>query len=61
MQNVKFKVDKNTLTITVDLTERNGESKSGKTISIASTQGNQKLPSPHEGVSVGLNVYTKKE
>lgn len=61
MTNIKTSVKGNTLTITVDLSERHGPSASGKTIMIASTQGNQKLDAPHAAVSFGLNVYTKAE
>jgi hypothetical protein len=58
MKNVEFKVEKNKLIITVDLTKRHGMSKSGKTMTIASTEGNQKVGS---GEAVfGLNVYTKE-
>lgn len=61
MTNVKTSVKGNVLTITIDLSERHGPSASGKTIMIASTQGNQKLEPPHEGISFGLNVYTKAD
>ena len=54
MQNIEMKVDGNKLTIVVDLTKEFGPSKSGKTIMIASTQGNQAV---QPGVMVGLNVY----
>lgn len=60
MTNVKTAVKGNILTITVDLSERHGPSASGKTTTIASTQGNQKLDAPHSGISFGLNVYTKE-
>jgi hypothetical protein len=59
MTNVQTKIVGHILTITVDLSERHGPSASGKTISIASTQGNIKLPAPHAEISVGLNVYVK--
>jgi len=59
MQNVNFSVKGNTLTITVDLTKRLGPSKSGKTVGIASTQGNVAVPDG-KGAVVGLNVYTKE-
>lgn len=53
MQNVTMKVENNKLIIEVDLTKSFGPSKSGKTIVVASTQGNQR-----EGeVMIGLNVY----
>jgi hypothetical protein len=46
------------LTITVDLTKEFGPSSSGKTIIIASTEGNVAVPEREE--KVGLNVYRKK-
>ena len=58
MKNVKVSVSGNTLTITVDLTQEFGPSSSGKTIIIASTEGNFPLPGRTE--VVGLNVYRKK-
>ncbi len=61
MINVVTSVKGDVLTITVNLKERHGPSASGKTISIASTQGNLRLSAPHENVSIGLNVYTKPE
>ena len=54
MKNCTMKVEGNTLTITVDLSQDNGPSKSGKTRIIASTEGNQAV---QPGVKVGLNVY----
>ena len=58
MKNVKLTVNGNTLTIAVDLTQEFGPSSSGKTIIIASTEGNFPLPGRTE--VVGLNVYRKK-
>ena len=58
MKNVKLSVSGNTLTLTVDLTQEFGPSSSGKTIIIASTEGNFPLPGRTE--VVGLNVYRKK-
>ncbi len=58
MKNVKLTVSGNTLTINVDLTQDFGPSSSGKTIIIASTEGNFPLPGRIE--VVGLNVYRKK-
>ena len=58
MKNVKLTVSGNILTITVDLTQEFGPSSSGKTIIIASTEGNFPLPGRTE--VVGLNVYHKK-
>ena len=58
MKNVDLKIEGNTLTITVDLTKEFGPSSSGKTIIIASTEGNVSIPERDE--KVGLNVYRKK-
>lgn len=53
MKNVETKIEGTKLIITVDLTKTFGPSKSGKTIIIASTEGNAKVGE----VTVGLNVY----
>jgi hypothetical protein len=58
MKNVEMKVEGNILTIKVDLTREFGPSASGKTIIIASTEGNDSVPDREE--KVGLNVYRKK-
>lgn len=57
MKNVEMSMDGNILTIKVDLTKEFGPSSSGKTIIIASTEGNQTIPEREE--KVGLNVYRK--
>ncbi|MDI6789498.1 MAG: hypothetical protein QME44_02250 [Thermodesulfobacteriota bacterium] len=59
MKNVEMKIDGNILTITVDLSMEFGPSSSGKTIIIASTEGNVSVPGA-EDKKVGLNVYRKK-
>ena len=56
MKNVEMSVDKNILTIKVDLSKEFGRSKSGKTIVIASTEGNQPVPGSNDA-KVGVNVY----
>lgn len=56
MKNVEMKVEGNILTIKVDLTEEFGPSSSGKTIIIASTEGNVAVPE-NEEAKIGLNVY----
>jgi len=58
MKNVEMTVEGNMLTIKVDLTKDFGPSSSGKTIIIASTEGNVSIPEREE--KVGLNVYRKK-
>jgi hypothetical protein len=59
MKNVEMKVEGNILTVKVDLTKDFGPSSSGKTIIIASTEGNVTIDG-HEEAKVGLNVYRKK-
>jgi len=56
MKNIKATVEGNILKVEVDLTETFGPSKSGKTIIIASTEGNQPIA---PGVFAGINVYKK--
>ncbi len=58
MKNVEMSVEGNILTVKVDLTEEFGESSSGKSIIIATTEGNVSLPDREE--KIGLNVYRKK-
>ncbi len=60
MKNVEMMVDGNTLTIKVDLTKEFGPSTSGKTVIIASTEGNQSVPGK-EDMKIGLNIYKKKK
>ena len=57
MKNVELDVKGNILTIKVDLSKTFGESKSGKSITVASTLGNTPLKGDHDGIFVGLNVY----
>ena len=59
MKNVEMKVEGNILTIQVDLKKEFGPSASGKTIIIASTEGNISIPGNDEA-KIGLNVYKKK-
>ena len=58
MKNVDMTLDGNTLIIKVDVTKEFGPSSSGKTIIIASTEGNISVEG-REDVKVGLNVYKK--
>ena len=58
MKNIETKVENNILTITVDLSKEFGPSKSGKTIIIASSEGNQKIENG-DGAIIGLNIYKK--
>jgi hypothetical protein len=58
MKNVEMSVEDNILTIKVDLSKEYGPSSSGKTIIVASTEGNVSIPDREE--KLGLNVYRKK-
>lgn len=60
MKNIEMSVEGNVLTIRVDLAKEFGVSKSGKSITIASTEGNISVPE-HEEIKIGLNIYRKKE
>jgi ABC-type lipoprotein release transport system permease subunit len=54
-----MKVEGGRLVITVDLAQEFGVSKTGKSITIASTEGNVSVPG-HEEIKIGVNVYRKK-
>lgn len=56
MKNVETKIEGTKLIITVDMSKTFGPSNSGKTIIVASTEGNVKIGD----VTVGLNVYKSK-
>ncbi len=58
MKNVDMQVAGSILTIKVDLNQEFGKSGSGKSIVIASTEGNQTVPGTAD-VKIGLNVYRK--
>lgn len=59
MLNVQTKREGDILTITVDLSQDHGPSKSGKTIIVASSQGNAKVEGS-EDIKMGLNVYRSR-
>lgn len=56
MFNVQTDVKGNILTLTVDLSQEKGLSSSGKTIIVASSEGNVDVAG-HPGTKFGLNVY----
>jgi len=55
LKNIEMTVEGETLTIKVDLSKDFGKSKSGKTIMVASTEGNVSVPERDE--KIGLNIY----
>jgi hypothetical protein len=56
MKNVQINVEGKKLIIVVDLDQEFGPSSSGKSITIASTEGNVSVPGREE-IKIGLNVY----
>ena len=60
MKNAEMKVEHGKLIITVDLSTELGPSASGKSVIIATTEGNVDVPGAPD-VKIGLNVYRKKE
>ena len=60
MKNMTMRVVDGKLVIEVDLSQEVGPSKSGKTVLIATTEGNADCPD-REDVKVGLNVYRYPE
>ena len=58
MKNVEMSVQGQELIIKVDLSQSFGRSSSGKSLIIASTEGNQPI-SGNETIKIGLNVYKK--
>lgn len=52
-------VDGDILTIKVDISKEYGLSSSGKSIIIASSEGNQSIPDRSE-IKIGLNIYRRK-
>lgn len=55
MKNIEMTIENETLVIKIDLTKEFGPSKSGKTIIVASTEGNVSVPEREE--KIGLNLY----
>ena len=60
MKNIEMNVIGEELIIKVDLSQSFGRSTSGKSIIIASTEGNQSIPG-NEEIKIGLNIYKKAD
>ncbi len=60
MKNIEMKLEGTILTMKVDIAKDFGPSKSGKSITVASTEGNISIPGA-EDVKIGLNVYKSKK
>lgn len=61
MENITTEMEGNTLVIRADLKKESGRSKSGKTITIATTRGASAAPKPFEQVKINLNIYKYPE
>ena len=59
MKNMEMILEGDILTIKVDLAKDFGPSSSGKSIIIASSEGNQSIQGKEE-IKIGLNIYKKK-
>ena len=57
-KNMKMEVKGNKLFVEVDLTQSFGPSSSGKSITIATSEGNQSIEGFGD-IKIGLNVYKK--
>jgi hypothetical protein len=60
MKNIEMKLEGTILTMKVDIAKDFGPSKSGKSITVASTEGNISVPGAEE-IKVGLNVYKSRK
>lgn len=61
MQNVKVTTKGNILTVEIDTSKNLGDSKSGKTVLIGTTGGNQAIALPDgRQIKLGVNCYTSK-
>ena len=59
MKNIEMTVEGETLIIKVDLSKNFGPSKSGKSIIVASTEGNVSVLGRDE--KIGLNIYRRPD
>jgi hypothetical protein len=56
MKNITQKLNGNILTLTIDISKTFGASKTGKSIIVASTEGNVSVEGK-EAVKMGVNIY----
>jgi hypothetical protein len=59
MKNIEMTLVGNILTLKVDISKDFGPSSSGKTIIVASTEGNQQIVEG-SNIRIGLNIFKKK-
>ncbi len=56
MKNIEVKLEGNKLILEIDLSQEQGLSKSGNSVTIASSEGNISVPG-REDTKMGINVY----
>lgn len=59
MKNIEMTIEGEILTVKIDLSKNYGPSKTGKSIVVASSEGNVNVPEREE--KIGINVYRKAE
>ena len=59
MKNIEAKIEDNKLILVIDLSKEFGLSSSGKSITIASTEGNVSVAGREE-IKMGINIYKSK-
>jgi hypothetical protein len=60
MKNVQLQVEGTKLVIVIDLEQEFGLSSSGKSVTVASTEGNVSVPGREE-IKIGINVYKPRK
>ena len=55
-KNIEAELDGSILTLRVNLAKDQGPTKSGRNLSVATTEGNKSIPG-HESTKIGVNVY----
>ena len=59
--NVVVETQPGKMIITIDTTRNLGPSKSGKTMLVASTQGNKKIDTDNGEITIGVNAYKARK
>lgn len=60
MKNIEVSVKGDIMTLKIDISKRFGKSSTGKSIIVASTEGNVSVEG-REDVKMGINIYVKAE
>lgn len=60
MKNIDMQIEGDILILKIDLSKDFGDSRSGKTIMVATTEGNQTVPG-HDDMKMGVNLFRYKD